>query len=176
MRRNQQQNDREDRVEGQEKTNVFSNHYKCNDPPMFVQKEGIKKQHDKQRASSSTPTAITGERTNGRASDASVSSFFIKFHHGCPILIVFICWEMFVNVISFNAGGTFLASTHTDKRWVGRVGSLIQRRKTTFIMHSLCVFCTFAFEFKILYLYTSSFSYSLKACLHLRTTPAARTH
>lgn len=25
------------------RTNVFSNHYKCNDPPMFVQKEGQKK-------------------------------------------------------------------------------------------------------------------------------------
>lgn len=58
------------------------------------------------------PSAITN---NERTSDASLSSFFIKFHHGCPILIVFICWEMFVNVISFNFGGTFLLRDETGR-------------------------------------------------------------
>lgn len=90
------------------KTNVFSNHYKCNDPALLVQREKKQKKHEQGTRYTLcvySPSAITN---NERTSNASLSSFFIKFHHGCPILIVFICWEMFVNVISFNFGGTFL--------------------------------------------------------------------
>lgn len=68
-------------------------------------------------------------RTNKQTDeDAVLSSFFIKCHHGCPILIVFICWWMFVNVISFNFSGTFFSRfVFHDRRRPWYVYSLASR-------------------------------------------------
>lgn len=93
-------------------------------------------------------------RVHTKANDTLVSSFFIKFHHGCPILIVFICWKMFVNVISFNLDWNILCRRRQDinelpEPMVPSTGWYTQPKIQTHLLCTLCVFCTFAFVFEI---------------------------
>lgn len=152
---------------------------------LWKEREREEGKHDTQHAYIHTHTACNHRQ---RTNDALVSSFFIKFHHGCPILIVFICWEMFVNVISFNFDGTFLlrrtqTSMGSDRCCPSTV--VIRSKERQHLLCTLCVFCTFAFVFEIHIHYTiytpvqPSYRVVVSLCLHPHKTLqqcSARAH
>lgn len=100
--------------------------------------ENEKENDDTQRAHTHSHSNQGMSKRTRERTLPSVSSFFIKFHHGCPILIVFICWEMFVNVISFNFGGTFLLRRTQTTTELGRTVARPNLRRQANTQHLLC--------------------------------------